>query len=478
MNGVLLGVFIYWGWDSGVAVNEESKDAANGPGKAAIVSTVLLLVIYLVVSTAAQAYGGAKLLDRQRRRRAQRPGRQGVRLAARQAADHRGADVGVRVDADDDPAHRASDAVDGAPGRVPQALRRHPSALPHAELLDAVDGHGVDHLVHRHRAAQPDNVLGDSVTALGFGIAFYYGITGFACAWYYRRELTKNVRTFVYAGVLPVFGGLLLFGLFIKSFIDYSKPANTNTSFLGVGSPVVIGVGALVLGVILLIPARFAYPAFFRRKTEVYDPHTAGQAVTPETAVVMAGSIVVGYDGGEGAEKALSEALTLARDLGATLVAVFGYEPQLAEREVKDYRDALHELGERHTGAAVEKAKAAGVEAVAEVIDAAGGRRRCCTRRTARRAHDRRRLPRRASAHRGHPRRDAAPAGAPLRAPRASRPLLNGAPAPAGRSALTAARPDAIPARATRCPFAAGADTTAACGNRPARPLDAGRWPA
>ena len=79
-------------------------------------------------------------------------------------------------------------------------------------------------------------MLGDSVTALGFGIAFYYGITGFACAWYYRRELTRNdCKTFVYAGVLPVLGGLLLFGLFIKAFIDYSNPDNTNTSFLGVG---------------------------------------------------------------------------------------------------------------------------------------------------------------------------------------------------------------------------------------------------
>ena len=33
---VLLGVFIYWGWDSGVAVNEESEDPADGPGKAAV----------------------------------------------------------------------------------------------------------------------------------------------------------------------------------------------------------------------------------------------------------------------------------------------------------------------------------------------------------------------------------------------------------------------------------------------------------
>jgi hypothetical protein len=27
------------------------------------------------------------------------------------------------------------------------------------------------------------NVLGDSITGLGFAITFYYGLTGFACAW-------------------------------------------------------------------------------------------------------------------------------------------------------------------------------------------------------------------------------------------------------------------------------------------------------
>src|ERR671933_1345764 len=66
IDGVLLGIFIYWGWDSGVAVNEESEDSANGPGKAAVVSTILLVLIYVVVSFAAQAYGGTKeLIDNQ-----------------------------------------------------------------------------------------------------------------------------------------------------------------------------------------------------------------------------------------------------------------------------------------------------------------------------------------------------------------------------------------------------------------------------
>ena len=59
---LLLAVFIYWGWDSGVAVNEESEDPAEGPGKAAVVSTILLVLIYVVVTAAAQSFHGVGFL--------------------------------------------------------------------------------------------------------------------------------------------------------------------------------------------------------------------------------------------------------------------------------------------------------------------------------------------------------------------------------------------------------------------------------
>ena len=57
-----------------------------------------------------------------------------------------------------------------------------------------------------------ENILFDSIAALGLMIAFYYGLTGFACAWYYRRELAKTCRNLVDGGVLPVLGGLMLLG--------------------------------------------------------------------------------------------------------------------------------------------------------------------------------------------------------------------------------------------------------------------------
>src|SRR5205085_7348126 len=61
-GGILLAVFIYWGWDSGVSVNEETENSSTAPGRAAIVSTVVLVGIYLLVSTAAQAFGGVDSL--------------------------------------------------------------------------------------------------------------------------------------------------------------------------------------------------------------------------------------------------------------------------------------------------------------------------------------------------------------------------------------------------------------------------------
>lgn len=56
--GMLLAVFIYWGWDTTATVNEETEDPGEAPGKATVISTLILLGIYIVVAVAAQSYAG------------------------------------------------------------------------------------------------------------------------------------------------------------------------------------------------------------------------------------------------------------------------------------------------------------------------------------------------------------------------------------------------------------------------------------
>jgi amino acid transporter len=61
-NSFLLAVFIYWGWDCALSVNEETKDQARTPGRAAVISTMLLVAIFAVVSTAALTFAGPAVL--------------------------------------------------------------------------------------------------------------------------------------------------------------------------------------------------------------------------------------------------------------------------------------------------------------------------------------------------------------------------------------------------------------------------------
>src|SRR4051794_9359347 len=78
--------------------------------------------------------------------------------------------------------------------------------------------------------------------------------------------------------------------------------------------------------------------------------------------------IVVGYDGTEGAESALAEATRLSKELGSPLMAVFGFQEKLAERQAEDYREALRDLGKERVKQAVDKAREGGVEAQGVVV--------------------------------------------------------------------------------------------------------------
>jgi hypothetical protein len=116
-----------------------------------------------------------------------------------------------------------------------------------------------------------EDILFDSLAALGLMIAFYIGLTGFACTIYYRREIFRSVKNFFFVGLGPLIGGIILFYLLVKNAIELSNPANSESgnSWLGIGPPLLIAAFFLVLGVILMFVQWRAVPSFFKRKPEV-----------------------------------------------------------------------------------------------------------------------------------------------------------------------------------------------------------------
>jgi nucleotide-binding universal stress UspA family protein len=82
----------------------------------------------------------------------------------------------------------------------------------------------------------------------------------------------------------------------------------------------------------------------------------------------MSAPIVVGYDGTAGAQAALAEALRLAGALDAELVLAFVSHLNPGGGEVSDTADAVHERGQAVLEDALDRARAAGVTARAEIV--------------------------------------------------------------------------------------------------------------
>jgi hypothetical protein len=69
--------------------------------------------------------------------------------------------------------------------------------------------------------------------------------------------------------VLPGLGGLFMLAVFALACVEYADPDYGETVFHGVGGVFVIGVGALVLGLLLMAAWNVVAPAFFRGETMV-----------------------------------------------------------------------------------------------------------------------------------------------------------------------------------------------------------------
>jgi amino acid transporter len=272
-GALLLGVFIYWGWESAVNLNEETEHSVTAPGLAALVSTVILLVTYLGVATALVAWRGIEGAQQFEDNEEILPNYADAALG-----DPLGSLVllAIVVSALAStqttilPAARTSLSMARAEA-MPKALGE-VSARYFTPVVSTVAIGVLAVVWYLPSKLISENFLFDSLSALALMIAFYYAFTGIACAVYYRRELRKSVKNFLFVGVAPTIGSLLLGYLFFKAMVDYSDPANsyTGASWFGVAPPAVIGVGFLAIGVVLLFAwRRYRREPFFLRRREI-----------------------------------------------------------------------------------------------------------------------------------------------------------------------------------------------------------------
>jgi amino acid transporter len=263
--GVLLGLFIYWGWDTGVSINEETENSAETPGTAAVVSTLILLAIYLVVGTAAQAYAGPEAIADQDVFEALGDPVMGNLVFLLEIAIVLSAAASTQTTIM--PSARVALSMARRESIPAKFGEIHPRFLTPSFATIFTGVVACVWTVFLLLISPGQTVLADSVTAVGFAICFYYGGTALAGAWYFRKTAMTSVRRFIELLVLPLSGGVLMFAVFVKALVTYSDPANASGGVFGVGTPVVIGIGGLLLGLPLMLIAQGRYPRFFRNET-------------------------------------------------------------------------------------------------------------------------------------------------------------------------------------------------------------------
>jgi amino acid transporter len=275
VGGILLGIFIYWGWDSGVAVNEESENPAEGPGRAAVLSTVLLVLIYLLVATAAQADAGTKFLGNNANDILSPLGTRvfggGVLQKFLLFSVLTSASASTQTTIL--PTARTTISM-ASWGALPKVFARvHPRFQTPSFSTLMMGGVSIVWTVGLLLTSSPGNILGDSITGLGFAILFYYGLTGLACAIYFRRELFKSTRRALLVGLVPFLGFAGMLYIFVKSFLTVNTAGyNYSAPILGIQVPIVIGIGGLLLGLVFMVAQWIFMPEFFKRRPQTADP--------------------------------------------------------------------------------------------------------------------------------------------------------------------------------------------------------------
>jgi amino acid transporter len=265
---MLLGIFIYWGWDSGVAVNEESEDPNEGPGRSAVVSTLLLVAIYLFVTAGAQSFHGTEFISNEENAKDVLNalgkgvlGAVGVKFLIVAVLTSASASTQTTIL----PTARTTlsmaiwKAVPAIIGKVhPRYLTPTVSTWGFGLLSIAV---ALPLILISH------TVLELAVVALGIPVTFYYGTTGFACAWYYRKEVFRSLRKFLLVGLGPVAGGLMFYGVGIYAITYYAHAAHAEHKvYLGLTLPIWFGGIGMVFGFVLMMLSRPRFKQYFGQK--------------------------------------------------------------------------------------------------------------------------------------------------------------------------------------------------------------------
>lgn len=226
-SGALIAIFFYYGWDVTMNLAEETKDPSRTPGRATFWSMIFLVIFFLLFITLIlfgltdaeiEQYNtnvifalAEKLL-----------GKEWWYIAIIAVLLSTVGTIETQIIQ----FTRTMFAKWRAGALHIRYSRLHPTwQTPYISVI-FIWLAGIILLYASSYLPSVNNILQSSISAIGYQICFYLGLTGFACAWHYRKTVITNFLGSLTRVIWPMISALFLFFVLIYSALDADMLTN------------------------------------------------------------------------------------------------------------------------------------------------------------------------------------------------------------------------------------------------------------
>ncbi|HEY6898332.1 MAG TPA: APC family permease [Rhodocyclaceae bacterium] len=238
-TGALTALFFFWGWDVTVNLNEETRDAAHAPGRGAVWAMAIVLLLFM-------AFAAVTLL-----------------VLSDEEIERSSTNVVLAIAEKLFPKPWSYMAVIAVMLSTVGTLET--SILQFTRTMYAKGRDGVLHpryaILHRSWRTpwvatlviagfgllllflssyfpSVAQIIRASVNAIGFQVAFYYGLAGLACAWHFRRRALHSAHDLLFLVLWPAASAAFLFFIALYSIPTFDLTTN------------IVGIGGIAVGIV------------------------------------------------------------------------------------------------------------------------------------------------------------------------------------------------------------------------------------
>lgn len=248
-NGAVIALFLFWGWDVAINLNEETKNSDKAPGYGIVGAIIIVITIFtafasislLSLSEQEIRGSGTNIIFSVADKILPRPWSYIAVLALMLST------IGnVETSMMQFSRTMFSISRDGIfSARWSQVHPQWKTPFAATFLIAFI---GATLLLLSMSSQSIAEVMVASIKIIGVQAAYYYGFAGFACAWYFRKKAISSIHLFITMLIWPALSAIALWWAAAITIMGFDMVT------------AIIAIGSLLLGFIPLIQKRYKPP--------------------------------------------------------------------------------------------------------------------------------------------------------------------------------------------------------------------------